>query len=148
MFKTEVQGGTYIRKLIDDLGKEIGIGAHMLELRRIRAGIFDEEEIINLYEFEKAADECRAGNEENLKKMIIPGEIITELYQSIDVKSEIIMKLFNGSPIFNKDLDKKYNNKAGEKICVFSKDKFIGIYNVTNSGDIFAKPEFILQPIK
>ena len=34
LFKTEVQGGTYIRKLIDDLGKELGVGAHMLELRR------------------------------------------------------------------------------------------------------------------
>ncbi|MFQ5531957.1 MAG: RNA-guided pseudouridylation complex pseudouridine synthase subunit Cbf5, partial [Candidatus Nanoarchaeia archaeon] len=40
LFKTTVQGGTYIRKLIDDLGKELNIGAHMLELRRIRAGIF------------------------------------------------------------------------------------------------------------
>src|SRR3989344_1794999 len=33
LFMTEVQGGTYIRKLIDDLGIELGIGAHMLELR-------------------------------------------------------------------------------------------------------------------
>jgi len=37
LFHAEVQGGTYIRKLIDDLGKELGIGAHMLELRRVRA---------------------------------------------------------------------------------------------------------------
>ena len=45
LFKTEVQGGTYIRKLIDDLGKELDVGAHMLELRRIRAGIFGEHGI-------------------------------------------------------------------------------------------------------
>ena len=52
LFKTTVQGGTYIRKLIDDLGKELGIGAHMLELRRTRAGIFKEtdEEFLNLYD--------------------------------------------------------------------------------------------------
>ena len=30
VFLAEVQGGTYIRKLVDDLGKELGIGAHML----------------------------------------------------------------------------------------------------------------------
>src|SRR3989338_1776111 len=33
LFETEVQAGTYIRKLCDDVGKEIG-GGHMLELRR------------------------------------------------------------------------------------------------------------------
>src|SRR3989344_5189850 len=54
LFRADVQGGTYIRKLIDDLGKEIG-GAHMLELRRTRAGIFDEDdsEFINLYDLDK-----------------------------------------------------------------------------------------------
>jgi len=39
LFKTQVQAGTYIRKICDDMGKEIG-GAHMLELRRTEAGIF------------------------------------------------------------------------------------------------------------
>ena len=39
LFETEVQAGTYIRKICDDMGKEIG-GAHMLELRRTKAGLF------------------------------------------------------------------------------------------------------------
>jgi H/ACA ribonucleoprotein complex subunit 4 len=152
LFQTEVQGGTYIRKLIDDLGKETGKGAHMLELRRISAGIFSECDkkypSVNLYDFEKAVDEYREGNEDKLRNMIIPGEIIMELYPSVNVKKEIIRKLFNGSPIFDRDLDKKYEVEKGKRICVFSKDKFIGIYSVINSGEIFAKPEFVLQPIK
>ena len=53
LFKTEVQGGTYIRKLVHDLGIALGVGAHMLELRRIRAGIFKEGNSINLYDLEK-----------------------------------------------------------------------------------------------
>ena len=43
LFLVECQGGTYIRKLISDLGERLNLGAHMLELRRIRAGIFKEE---------------------------------------------------------------------------------------------------------
>jgi len=151
LFKTEVQGGTYIRKLIDDLGKELGIGAHMLELRRVRAGIFKEDDkkypSVNLYELEKVVDEYKKGKEENLRKIIIPGEIISELYPVVDAKEESIRRLHNGSPLFIKDLTKKNNIKTG-RTCVFSKDKFIGIYNVINSGDIFAKPDFVLQPIK
>ena len=145
LFKTEVQGGTYIRKLIDDLGKEIDVGAHMLELRRIRAGIFEEDSIVNLYDFEKAVDEYEKGNEENLRKIIIPGEIITELYPMVNVKKEIIGKLFNGSPLFMRDVKDKVNS---EKCCVFSEERLIGIYSVINLGDVFAKPEFVLQPIK
>ncbi|MFQ5532113.1 MAG: RNA-guided pseudouridylation complex pseudouridine synthase subunit Cbf5, partial [Candidatus Nanoarchaeia archaeon] len=85
VFRAEVQGGTYIRKLIDDLGKELGIGAHMLELRRIRAGIFEESDSVSLYDFEKAVAEYEKGNAEFLKKMIILGEIIKEIYPVINV---------------------------------------------------------------
>ena len=149
LFKTEVQGGTYIRKLIDDLGKELRIGAHMLELRRVRAGIFDEDDkkypTVNLYDFEKAIDEYKNGDEEMLRKIIIPGEIISELYPSVNVKEEIVGKLFNGSPLFMRDVKDKVD---GKRCCVFSGDKFIGVYSVINSGEVFAKPEFVLQPIK
>src|SRR3989344_2367054 len=38
MFESEVEAGTYIRKLGSDLGDKIG-GAHMTELRRVQASI-------------------------------------------------------------------------------------------------------------
>ena len=61
LFRAEVQGGTYIRKLIDDLGKELGVGAHMLELRRTKAGIFSEEDI-QLVSQQAGVDEEKAKN--------------------------------------------------------------------------------------
>ena len=168
LFKTEVQGGTYIRKLIDDLGKELGIGAHMLELRRVRAGIFGEHNIffddkkhragifdennknypfVNLYDFEKAVDEYKSGKEENIRKMIIPGEIISELYPVVDVKNNIVEKLFHGSPLFIKDIYIKSKSNIGDKICVFNDDRFIGIFKIVDDKNIFAMPEFVLQPL-
>ena len=80
--------------------------------------------------------------------MIIPGEIIIELYPVVNVKKEIINRLFHGSPLFLKDLDKKNSVKIGKRVCVFSEERFIGIYSVINSGEVFAKPEFVLQPMK
>ena len=44
LFRVKCQGGTYVRTLIDNLGKELGSGAHMLELRRTNAGIFFEDD--------------------------------------------------------------------------------------------------------
>ena len=174
LFETKVQGGTYIRKLIHDLGEELKIGAHMLELRRTQAGIFDESTITKLYDFEKAVDEYKKGNDKTLRNMITPAEIITEFYPVVEVKENEIEKLWTGKPFLYEYLvDKKKaskvcgiidcdeqseersrvgwegNHKAErEKVIVFSKDKFIGIYKVTNEKEIFARPEFVLQPIK
>lgn len=143
LFEVECQGGTYIRKLIHDLGQELGIGAHMLELRRTRAGIFDEKASFNLYDLEK-----NVNNEKSLKEMISPGEIISELYPVIEIKKEPVDRILHGQPIYEKDLLKKVNAEKDEKICVFSEEKFIGVFKVLREDKIFAKSEFTMQEIK
>src|SRR5205807_9223491 len=40
--------GTYVRVLAEDFGKRVGIGAHLAELRRTRAGDFKIEAAITL----------------------------------------------------------------------------------------------------
>ncbi len=148
LFKTEVQGGTYIRKLIDDLGRELCVGAHMLELRRIRAGIFKEDSIVNLYELEKAVDEYEKGNEESLRKIIIPGEIISKVYPVMKIKSNNLKQIFTGKPIYKEDILKDEGWKVGEIVCVFNEEKFVGMYKIVRDKNIFAKAEFVMQEIK
>lgn len=43
LFRVGCEGGTYIRKLCFDVGEVLGVGAHMQELRRSRAGPFSED---------------------------------------------------------------------------------------------------------
>lgn len=38
--------GTYIRSLAADIGKHLGCGAHLVQLRRVRSGCFSTEEIL------------------------------------------------------------------------------------------------------
>ena len=140
LFHVECQGGTYIRKLIDDLGRELGTGAHMLELRRTRAGIFGERESVNLYDLEKAAKD-----EEKLKEIIIPGEIVSELFPVIQINKDV-EKILRGQPIYEENLTEKNKVNIGERVSVFSGDRFIGVFKVINSGRIFAKSEFVFQP--
>ncbi|MEK6847602.1 MAG: hypothetical protein AABX50_00570, partial [Nanoarchaeota archaeon] len=147
LFRVECQGGTYIRKLVHDLGGHLNVGAHMLELRRIRAGIFKEEKSCNLYDFEKAVGEYKKGNEELLRKIISPGEIIIELYQEIQINPDSAERILRGQPIYKKNLVKEEKVKKDEKICIFSDSRFIGVYWVVSEDRIFAKPEFVFQPI-
>lgn len=48
--------GTYIRTLAEDIGRAVGAGAHLIELRRTRAGRFDISRTIKLADLEKADD--------------------------------------------------------------------------------------------
>jgi len=140
LFKTEVQAGTYIRKLCDDIGKEPEIGgAHMLELRRTKAGIFSEEDIVNLYDFESAVNEYKKGNEDPLRKILVPAEIISQILPVIQIKSS--KQLLTGKPLMKNDI----KHISEEKFALFDKDRFIGVYRKVNEGDIIARPEFIFN---
>lgn len=142
LFETEVQGGTYIRKLCSDLGELIG-GAHMLELRRIKAGIFSEDKIFSLYEFEKAVKEYKIGNLENLEKMIIPAEkAIKENLEFVEVKKKSLKKLLTGKPIEENDLEKLPSQNI---FAVFSEERFIEIAKKTDEKGILARPLFVLN---
>lgn len=149
LFRVSCQGGTYVRKLVDDLGKEMGITAHMLELRRIRAGIFKENNeeypIVNLYDFEKAVEEYKSGKEESLRKILIPGEIVSRLYPEVEIKKQEVGRLLTGKPLYRKDLVKEKKFEKDERICAFADNKFVGIYKIINGEDILGKPEFIFQ---
>lgn len=153
LFKVSCQGGTYVRTLCVDLGKELGCEAHMLELRRTNAGIFSEDDSnypsVSLYEFEKAVNEHKEGNSTRLRNMIIPGEIISELYPSIEINKNAVKTIFHGSPIHDDEVqDKKFlEHKIGEKLIAFSEGTFIGIFKVIKEGNLFARSEFTLQPI-
>ena len=146
-FRVECQGGTYIRKLIHDLGEEMGIGAQMMGLRRIRAGIFKVEKSVTKENFEKAVEEYEKGNEKLLREIIIPAEIVSEVYPSANVRKEFIEKIFHGAPIDYKFMTEKKNLEKGKIVCIFSEDRFIGMFKVVNENSFFARPEFVLQPI-
>jgi len=150
LFLAEVQGGTYIRKLLHDLGEELEIGAHMLGLRRIRAGIFKEETIVNLYDFEKAVDEYSEGkgNDELLRAIIIPAEIVGEVYPIVEINNGNLKSILTGKPIYKKDLKESTKVKKDEEITVLCEGKFIGMYKVIRGKDIFAKAQFVLQPLQ
>jgi len=146
LFETKVEAGTYIRKLIHDLGEKIG-GGHMIELRRTQAGIFDENDknFINLYDLEKIKD-----NEEELRKIIISGEeAIKRIMKTIQVKESSIKQLLFGKPLFQEDLKERTKErliedfKDEERIAAFSGEKLIGVYKTASEGEEIGKAEFV-----
>lgn len=144
LFKTKVQGGTYIRKLVHDLGENIG-GSHMTELRRTQAGIFSEndKEFSNLYKFTEAVKNFKQGDERLLREMLIPAEdAIKKILPIYQCKQEDLKKLLTGKPIFKSDLEK---SPQEERFAVFLGERFVGIYKKVNEGDIIGRAEWVFN---
>jgi H/ACA ribonucleoprotein complex subunit 4 len=143
LFEAEVEAGTYIRTIISDLGKNRG-GAHMLELRRTRAGVFSEEQSITLYEFDAALEQLKDGNEDPLRKILIPAEeIIKRSMHCLEVKKESVPKLLSGKPLYSNDIAVKKQFKSQNFVALFSGSAFIEIAQVVNRGEVIAKPDFV-----
>ena len=99
---------------------------------------------------EEAVKEYEKENEKPLREMIIPGEIIAQLFPVVEIEKECVERVLRGQPIYDKNLSKKakVNFEEGKVICVFSGDKFIGMFKVVNKDTVFAKSEFTMQEIR
>jgi H/ACA ribonucleoprotein complex subunit 4 len=145
LFSAEVEAGTYIRTLVNDLGKALG-GAHMLELRRIQAGIFTEEKSANLYDVEKAIEEYRKGNEEKLRALLIPAEeALKNIMPHVLIKKDNLNKILVGKPIHYTDLTKKTSFANETRVAIFCGMQFVEVARVVNTDDVFAVPEFVFN---
>ena len=69
LFRVKCQAGTYVRKLLHDLGQALKVGAHMAELRRTQAGPFTEKD--NLITLQDLQDAYHLYKEENNPKFLM-----------------------------------------------------------------------------
>ncbi|MEK6855889.1 MAG: RNA-guided pseudouridylation complex pseudouridine synthase subunit Cbf5 [Nanoarchaeota archaeon] len=143
LFETEVEAGTYIRKLCDDMGKLIG-GAHMLELRRTKASIFNESESYTLYDIQNALNALKKGNETLIRKMLIPAkEAIVNIMPKVQLKDFAVKKILTGKPLMANDLTEKEPEE--DIYAVFHKTQFVAVMKKAKSGDIISRPEFVFN---
>lgn len=99
LFRVGCEAGTYIRKLVHDIGKALGCGAHMHELRRTRAGPFTEDENITtlhdiLYLYNKWRE---SGDIKMLRKFILPMEKALEFLPKIYIRDSAVDAICHGA---------------------------------------------------
>lgn len=141
LFCVSCEAGTYVRKLIHDLGLALEVGAHMLELRRTKDGIFHEDDCVTLY------DVINALKNKNLERVLLPPEVITKDMPKITIKDFALSRLYNGSPLFKEFVLKsgKQSKSKNGIIAVFSKEgKLVEIAKAVKEKNIIAKPITVL----
>ncbi len=75
LFRVLCQSGTYIRKLVYDMGEVLGVGATMVELRRTKVGPLTEEKgLVTLHQLNDAMFRLKEGDEAPIRKLVQPVE--------------------------------------------------------------------------
>ena len=97
LFQVSCQAGTYIRKLCHDLGRQLGVGGHMAELRRVRVGPFDEATCFTLQDLKDAYTLWKeSGNEKFIRKVIQPVESVVKDLPKVKVNDGARESLLHG----------------------------------------------------
>jgi len=156
LLRISTEAGVYIRKLIDDIGKSLGTGAHMQQLRRTRVGVLDEDsekypmvtlqDIVDALWFWK-----NEGNEKYLRKVFLPPEVAAEHWKKIWVLDTAVEALVYGANLTVKGISKLYNNiNKGDWVAIFTlKGELVGIGKaLMSSQEIMEKNEGIAVDVE
>lgn len=113
--------GTYIRTLCSDIGKALGCGACMGDLKRIQSGVFDIDDSYTAEMIERAAE----NNE--LEKLIIPTDKLFEEFRAVFVEKKDEFKVRNGMPLSG------FDGYEGEKVRIYGQNNnFLCISQMQN----------------
>lgn len=128
LFKIGCQAGTYVRKICSDFGLKLGIGAHMAELIRTKAGPFKIEDSFTLHDLNDAYSLYKQEkNERELRKIVLPIENAVDHMNKIWVADPAVDNLCHGADLFAPGVVKLHKNiDKNELVAIMTlKDELI-----------------------
>ncbi len=143
-FRVECGKGTYIRQLADDIGAELGCGAHLSSLRRIRVGCLTIETAIG---FETLANKRHEGCINDL--VIHPRTILSHLPCANIAKNDILT-LCHGQSLSVSSLISESGGslqlKENSNIAVYSEENTLVAIAELKENRIFPRKVFYKEP--
>lgn len=122
LLKVACSGGTYMRKLCYDMGLYLGVGAHMQELRRTRAGPFTEDRSVTLLDLYEAVEAWRERREEEpLRRVVRPVEEAVEHIPKIYILDSAVGAICSGADLAVSGISKLEDSvKRGGTVAIMT----------------------------
>lgn len=117
MLRILCSAGTYVRVIAEDLGREIGIPAHLGELCRTRSGPFGIEQSLTLDELDRLDPKEIAGKSVSMRELVshLPEVIITVSQLEDVAHGRSVMADLDGGP---EDFHIRLSREDGELVAV------------------------------
>lgn len=120
--------GTYIRSLVEDIGRELGCGAHVAELRRTQAGPFHLGQAVTLDELIAAQEQ---GGAEALDRFLLPCDSGLEHWPLLQLSEHAAHYWLHGQAVRTSD-----GPRFGWVRVCDNLGRFIGIGEMTDDGRV------------
>jgi H/ACA ribonucleoprotein complex subunit 4 len=104
LFKIKCSAGTYIRKLIHDIGLALGVGAHMTELIRTEVGPFKFKDSVILQKVLDYYNLWKETGDEKIKEILKPPEILLDYVPYVVVKEDALYSVSHGTYLGEKGI--------------------------------------------
>ncbi len=134
----ECSKGTYIRSLVEDIGAELGCGAHVSMLRRFKAGHFALDDTVKLKELERIAEE-KTENWSELDQFIRATDCLLPEMPKVCVNNELSRSILHGQAVRIADFEKTglcrlYVSCLNEAPENEGEQQFAGVAELDESG--------------
>ncbi len=120
--------GTYVRSIAEDIGQDLGCGAHVSVLRRLGAGPYQAEQTISL---------------EALQEMALPerDKLLTPLYSAVEDWPRVVVTEVMASYVRQGQSVQVANSPTEGWVSIFSEsdehqDEFIGVGEIMDDGKV------------
>ena len=97
-FRVHCSKGTYVRTLMEDMGEMLGCGAHVVGLRRLGVGPFDDAGMVDMESLEALAAGGMSGLAE-LDKLLLPLESGLAQWPDVRLSGDAAFYLRQGQPV-------------------------------------------------
>jgi predicted rRNA pseudouridine synthase len=123
MFRVQCDAGTYIRSLCHHIGLALGVGAHMVELRRTRSGSFGEQEMYTLHDVQDACSSAKKGNLTGLTSMILSVDAAVPDLPAVIIRDTAIDAICHGATLAGVGVLTCDEFKKDQVVAVLSQNK-------------------------
>ncbi len=114
VFDCECGKGTYVRALARDMGLRLGTRGHVIGLRRVHVGPFEEDDMIPLADIEKAAEE---GGLDAARALLVPVEAGLSEITEVAVNPDAAARPRRGQSVILRGRDAPAHEAAGWGTC-------------------------------
>ena len=123
LFRADCDAGTYVRSLCHHMGLALGVGAHMIELRRTRSGSFGTESMHTLYDVKDACLAAQAGDKTALSSMILSVDRSIPEIPVVVVRDAAVDALCHGAKLANVGMLETTGFEKGQTVAVLTQKK-------------------------
>lgn len=128
VLEAHVSKGTYIRSLAEDIGNALGCGAHVVMLRRLSLGPFEQPQMVTLEQLENQLAE---GGQEALDSMLLPAWAGLADWPRLDLTETAAYYLMHGQPVRVAGA-----SGAGSFLLFENGGRFLGIGELDDEGRV------------